>query len=83
MRYLAASETVVDGGRRIEQVLPVPEIKTFPKAGGSQQTPTGDPFTAADFQDVGLEHLARQRLIQLEARSPTWTKWGECFFAGC
>jgi len=52
MRYLAASETVVEGGRRIEQVIPVPEIKTFPKAGGSQQQPTGDRFTEADFQDV-------------------------------
>lgn len=31
MRYLAASEAVVEGGRRIEQVIPVPEIITFPK----------------------------------------------------
>jgi len=52
MRYLDGSETVVDGGRRVEQRLPVPEIKTFPKAGGSQQRPTGEPFTEADFQDV-------------------------------
>ncbi len=52
MRYLAASETVIEGGRRIGQALPVPEIKTFPLAGGSKQTPTGPKFTAKDFQDV-------------------------------
>lgn len=52
MRYLAGSETMIKGGRRIEQLLPVPEIKTFPKAGGLQQTRTGDPFTEDDFQDV-------------------------------
>ena len=37
MRYLAASETVIEGGRRVGQVLPVPEITTFPNAGGSEQ----------------------------------------------
>lgn len=52
MRYLAGSETVISGGRHVAQQLPIPEIKTFPKAGGLQQTPTGDPFTAKDFQDV-------------------------------
>ncbi len=52
MRYLAGSETLIRGGGPVEQVLPVPEIKTFPKAGGSQQTPTGEPFTEKDFQDV-------------------------------
>jgi hypothetical protein len=52
MRYLAASETLIDGGRRVEQILPVPEIKTFPKAGGLQQKPTGERFTEKDFQDV-------------------------------
>lgn len=54
MRYLAASETVIEGGRRIEQVIPVPEINTFPNSGGSRPQRTGDPFTAKDFQDVSL-----------------------------
>ncbi|MCU0785969.1 MAG: glycoside hydrolase family 2, partial [Verrucomicrobia bacterium] len=52
MRYLAASETVIEGGRRVAQVLPVPEIKTFPNSGGSKPKPTGDRFTEKDFQDV-------------------------------
>lgn len=54
MRYLDASETIVEGGRKIEQLLPIPEIKTFPVAGGSQQTPTGPKFTDKDFQDVAV-----------------------------
>ena len=41
--------------------------------------PVAAPDIAADLQDVDLEHLARQRLIQLEAVSTTWTKWGEWF----
>ncbi len=52
MRYLAGSETVIEGGRRIDQVLPVPKIETFPKSGGARPVPTGDPFTERDFQDV-------------------------------
>ena len=52
MRYLATSETPVTGRGKFDQVLPLPEIKTFPKAGGSQQEPTGPPFTADDYQDV-------------------------------
>ncbi len=52
MRYLAASETVIDGGKRIEQILPVPEIKTFPASGGSKPEPTGPKFSAKDSQDV-------------------------------
>jgi hypothetical protein len=52
MRFLDASETVVEGGRRIEQVLPIPEIKTHPSSGGSKPVPTGPNFTARDFQDV-------------------------------
>lgn len=52
MRYLDASETVITGGRQIEQQLPVPEIKTFPSSGGSNPIPTGDPFTEEHFQDV-------------------------------
>ena len=52
MRYLDASETVIEGGKRIEQVLPVPEIKTYPMAGGLKQEPTGPKFTDKDFQDV-------------------------------
>jgi hypothetical protein len=52
MRYLAASETVIEGGRRVDQVLPVPEITTAPNAGGSEPERTGPKFTAKDFQDV-------------------------------
>lgn len=52
MRYLDASETVVEGGKHIEQHLPVPEIKTFPKAGGMDPLATGPNFTEKDFQDV-------------------------------
>lgn len=52
MRFLDASETVVEGGRRLDQVLPAPEIKTFPSSGGSKPVPTGPAFTARDFQDV-------------------------------
>jgi len=52
MRYLAASEIVIDGGRRIDQVLPVPEINTFPNTGGSEPKPTGPKFTEKDFQNV-------------------------------
>jgi hypothetical protein len=78
MRYLATSETVIVGGRRIEQVLPVPEIKTFPKAGGLQQKPTGDPFTADDFQDVKVLAFRQPDaeavdldMARVEASSPT------------
>ena len=52
MRYLTSSETVVSGGRRIEQVLPIPAITTFPNAGGNKPVQNGPPFTAADYQDV-------------------------------
>jgi alpha-L-rhamnosidase/Glycosyl hydrolases family 2, sugar binding domain len=52
MRYLAASETVIEGGRRIDQMLPVPEITTAPMAGGSKPEATGPKFTQKDFQDV-------------------------------
>jgi hypothetical protein len=54
MRFLDASETVVEGGRKIDQVLPIPEIKTHPSSGGSKPEPTGPNFTARDFQDVGI-----------------------------
>jgi len=52
MRFLDASETVIEGGRRIDQVLPVPEIHTYPKSGGLKPVPTGPKFTVADFQNV-------------------------------
>jgi hypothetical protein len=52
MRYLAASETLIEGGKRIDQVLPVPEITTAPMAGGSKPQATGPKFTDKDFQDV-------------------------------
>ena len=52
MRFLDASETVVEGGRMIDLVLPVPEINTYPSSGGSKPEPTGPAFTAKDFQDV-------------------------------
>lgn len=52
MRFLDASETVVEGGRRIVQALPVPVIKTYPTAGGLEQKAVGPNFTEKDFQDV-------------------------------
>ncbi|HEX5790255.1 MAG TPA: glycosyl hydrolase, partial [Luteolibacter sp.] len=52
MRFLDASETVVEGGRKIDQVLPVPEIHTHPKSGGSKPLRTGPNYTAAEFQNV-------------------------------
>lgn len=52
MRYLAHSETVITGGQEIDQIIPVPEVKTFPVAGGSRPTQTGPKFTEKDFQDV-------------------------------
>ena len=52
MRYLASSETVMTGGKRIEQQIPVPEIKTFPYYGGRWPKQDGDPFTEKEFQDV-------------------------------
>lgn len=52
MRFLDASETVLEGGRRIVQVLPMPEIKTYPLAGGLEQKAAGPKFTEKEFQDV-------------------------------
>ena len=54
MRYLAHSETVITGGRQIDQVIPAPEVTTFPMAGGARPTPTGPKFTQKDYQDVRL-----------------------------
>ena len=54
MRYLAYSETQVRGGQKINQIMPVPEIKTYPNAGGSRPVQTGPKFTEEDFQDVRL-----------------------------
>ncbi len=51
MRFLDASETVVEGGRRIDQVLPVPQIRTHPSSGGLKPMRIGPNYTAADFQD--------------------------------
>lgn len=52
MRYLAASETVVTGGQKVDQVLRVPEIKTFPVNSGIRSERDGEFFTEKDFQDV-------------------------------
>ena len=78
MRYLAASEMLIDGGRKVEQILPVPEIKTFPMVNGSQRTSTGDRFTEKDFQDVRViafrqpeAEAAELDMKQVKASSPT------------
>jgi len=52
MRYLAHSETVITGGGRIEKLLPVPEIATFPNSSGYIPVATGPKFTEKEFQDV-------------------------------
>ncbi len=52
MRYLAASESLINGGQQVNQVLPPPEIKTFPVYGGSKPAADGERFTEKDFQDV-------------------------------
>ena len=54
MRFLDASETLIEGGRRIEQHLPVPEITTYPVIGGGRPTRTGPNFGPETFQDVGV-----------------------------
>jgi len=54
MRYLAHSETVITGGKEIDQIIPPPEVTTFPVAGGSNPTQTGPAFTEKDFQDVSI-----------------------------
>lgn len=54
MRYLAHSETLLSGGRLIDQNIAIPEITTFPVAGGSRPVQTGPKFTESDFQDVRL-----------------------------
>ncbi len=52
MRYLIHSETTITGGSAINQIIPVPEIITFPMSGGSRPVPTGPKFTVKDYQDV-------------------------------
>lgn len=52
MRYLGNSELAVTGGVRIDTILPVPEIRTFPNSGGAAPHRTGPNFTAREFQDV-------------------------------
>jgi len=54
MRYLTHSETVITGGREVNQIIPVPEVTTYPMAGGSRPTQTGPEFTEKDFQDVRI-----------------------------
>lgn len=54
MRYLAHSETIIVGGRNVDQIIPAPEVTTFPVAGGSRPVQTGPKFTEEDFQDVRL-----------------------------
>lgn len=41
--------------------------------------PVAAPDLAAKLQDSTLEELAQQRLIKLDAISPTWTTWSEWF----
>ena len=64
MRYLAASETLIEGGRRVEQALPVPPIATFPNTGGSRPRPTGEPFGAESDFVTGVQIL---ELLQKQA----------------
>ncbi|HCC71946.1 MAG TPA: hypothetical protein DEQ09_12460 [Bacteroidales bacterium] len=54
MRYLAHSETIISGGRKVDQIIPAPEVTTYPMAGGSRPVQTGPKFTERDFQDVRL-----------------------------
>ncbi len=54
MRYLAASETPVSGGKRVEVQLPVPAIHTYPEKGGSKPIRMGPDFTEKDFQQVSV-----------------------------
>ena len=55
MRYLTYSETVIRGGKRIDRILPIPEITTFLTAGGSSSSTTSSKgFTEKDFQDVRI-----------------------------
>lgn len=54
MRYLASSQTRIVGGATVSQTLPVPEIDTYPAAGGSRPTQYAPKFTANDFQDVAV-----------------------------
>ncbi len=41
--------------------------------------PVASPEIAADLKDIDLEGLASQRLIHLEASSPSWTRWSDWF----
>ncbi|MBO9475674.1 LysR family transcriptional regulator [Shimia sp. R10_1] len=43
--------------------------------------PVASPVLAAQMQGIDLDALAKQRLIHLDAASPTWTRWSE-WFAG-
>lgn len=54
MRYLAHSETVIKGGQMVDQIIQIPDITTFPNAGGSRPRQTGPKFTEKDFQDVSV-----------------------------
>ena len=55
MRYLTHSETIITGGKRIDRILPIPEITTFLTAGGSSSsTSSSKGFTEKDFQDVRI-----------------------------
>lgn len=89
MRYLDAGETVIEGGQRIEQILPIPEIRTFPMAGGLEQEPTGPHFTANEFQDVAVIAFRQPDAEAVEidmagvaVSSPTIPLLGERFTIG-
>lgn len=75
MRYLGHSEVYVTGGTRIDTILPVPEITTFPHYGGSNSIRTGPNFSVADFQDVRVvafrqpDNLMRGKIRPLAIRS--------------
>ena len=54
MRYLASSETVINGGRKVDLILPITEITTFPVKRGNKPQKAGDVFTTSDYKDVSV-----------------------------
>jgi len=77
MRYLAHSETVITGGGEIDQVIPAPEVTTFPSAGGARPTATGPKFTEKDFQDVRVIAFRRPETEgkDIDMKEVTVTSW--------
>ncbi len=54
MRSLIHSEMVITGGGHIDQLIPIPEITTFPFSDGYNPVATGPKYTEQEFQDVRL-----------------------------